>query len=93
MIYLCHAINCDTRIPSNRLMCPRHWFLVPAELRKAVWQTYRPQQQEGQAPTQAYLDAARAAIDYVAQVEGLPPIPSDEDVIKTLEAMLAKERK
>lgn len=87
---LCHAVGCNIRIPPNRLMCAYHWFLVPAGMRLRVWQTYRPSQEVDGKPSQEYREAAREAINVVAQQEGQQPIPTDEDLIKTIESQLAK---
>jgi hypothetical protein len=31
---------CPTEVPRNLLMCGRHWGMVPANLRSAVWRAY-----------------------------------------------------
>lgn len=90
--HLCHAVDCNERVPPNLLMCARHWYLVPQSLRTIVWRTYRPGQETDKAPTQDYLDAARAAINFVAQKEGKPPLPETADLIKTLEKLLQEHK-
>lgn len=92
MIHLCHAIDCSERITPKLLMCPRHWYMVPAALRKQVWQTYRPGQEVDKCPSKEYLEVAKQAINLVAIREGKPPISADIEVIKTLELMLAKSK-
>lgn len=47
-------------------MCLRHWRLVPADLQRAVWNTYRPGQCNDKRPSPAWHAAARAAIQAVA---------------------------
>ena len=37
----CPAPVCTERIDPDMLMCPRHWYLVPKPLRKAVWIAWR----------------------------------------------------
>jgi rubrerythrin len=37
----CAALGCETPVASDRLMCRRHWFMLPKEKRVAVWQAYR----------------------------------------------------
>ena len=32
----CHAVGCGVRVHASRLMCSRHWRLVPGELRRAI---------------------------------------------------------
>jgi len=73
-------------------MCPRHWYMVPPSLRTQVWRTYRPGQEVSKTPTQEYIDAARTAINYVAQLEDKPALPETADIIKTLEKMIAKSK-
>ena len=90
--HLCHAIGCDVRCPPNRLMCAPHWFMVPEAQRRAVWRLYRPGQEVDRNPSQAYLEAARAAINSVAAAEGRDPLPEHAEVIKTIERILAKEQ-
>jgi hypothetical protein len=46
---------------------------VPKPLRDRVWATYRPGQEDDWQPSEAYLEAARAAVVAVAEQEGLPP--------------------
>jgi hypothetical protein len=49
-------------------MCYQHWKLVPYKLQKAVWDHYVTGQEERKDPTPEYLDAAKAAIDAVADL-------------------------
>lgn len=72
MNHHCHALHCATPIPPAKLMCQKHWSMVPSILRDHVWETYRPGQEVDKLPSDAYLQAAYAAIDVVASQEGLP---------------------
>lgn len=83
--HLCHAVDCNERIPPARLMCPRHWYLVPHPLRKQVWKTYRPGQEIDKNPSWAYLQAAHAAINFVARAEGKPELKPPSELIKAVE--------
>jgi hypothetical protein len=65
----CHARGCKTAVAPNLLMCLPHWRLVPQELKRAVWATYRRGQEIRKDPTPEYLVAARAAIEAVAEKE------------------------
>ena len=47
MTHTCHARGCGTKIPRKMLMCHRHWFKVPKEIRDRVWKHYRPGQEVG----------------------------------------------
>jgi hypothetical protein len=50
-------------------MCKRHWYMVPLRIRRAVWRYYRPGQCDDKRPSQAWHDAADAAIKAVAEKE------------------------
>ena len=68
--HFCHAKTCKIVVPPKRLMCKRHWFMVPADLRKAVWREYRPGQEVDKDPTAEYLKTAQKAIAAVQAAEG-----------------------
>jgi hypothetical protein len=51
------------------LMCLRHWRMVPRKLQEAVWRTYRPGQCDDKDPSEAWHEAADAAIAAVAAKE------------------------
>lgn len=65
----CHARGCSSTCPPEHLMCRRHWAMVPANLQRAVWNTYRPGQCDDKQPSQAWHAAADAAIASVAAAE------------------------
>lgn len=67
--HLCHAKNCTRVVPSAMLMCPQHWRMVPWNLQAQVWARYVPGQETRKDPSNAYLRAARAAIEAVAEKE------------------------
>jgi len=52
------------------LMCLPHWRLVPADLQREVYRTYRKGQEVDKQPSAEYLVAQRAAIRAVAEKEG-----------------------
>lgn len=69
---------CGAHIPRGRLMCPRHWHMVPKPLQVAVWRTWqafgaRKSPAEGVGRLRAYREAADAAI---AAVQARLPDPS-----------------
>lgn len=68
----CHADGCGERVPPKLLMCARHWRMVPAKLQADVWRTYRPGQETDKHPSREYVDAARAAIESIAQTTPAP---------------------
>lgn len=66
--------------------------MVPLHIRRKVWQEYRPGQCDDKRPSQAWLDAAREAINHVAVQEDQLPLPDGAEVVKTIEAMIAKQK-
>lgn len=54
----CHWPGCKVEVPPAMWGCRKHWFALPPELRRRVWQTYRPGQEETLTPSRAYLDVA-----------------------------------
>lgn len=66
----CHAIGCPKHIPPAYLMCAEHWRMVPADLQRQIWRTYRAGQEIDKRPSGAYLEAQRAAVLAVARKEG-----------------------
>jgi len=37
----CAAEGCEKIVPSDMLMCRKHWFKVPKDIRDRVWASYR----------------------------------------------------
>ncbi|MFN3656804.1 MAG: hypothetical protein ACK4UO_06090 [Pseudolabrys sp.] len=72
MMHACHAHGCLVEVPPRLLMCGRHWKMLPLRLQHAVWAAYRPGQERTKTPSRAYLDAAKAAIAWVAAHERPP---------------------
>ena len=68
--HTCHARGCAVPVPSKMLMCRRHWYMVPPDLRRLVWQEYRPGQEIDKGPSESYLHVVHLAIDAVARREG-----------------------
>jgi hypothetical protein len=69
----CHATGCLRRVPPESWGCREHWFMVPRDIRRRIWATYRPGQCDDMRPTREYLLAARDAVVAVARREGLEP--------------------
>jgi hypothetical protein len=61
----CPIDGCDTRIARSRVMCRKHWYMVPRPLRDDVWTTYR---RDG-VLSEEYQDARDAAIAAVEMEE------------------------
>ncbi|AAN02136.1 gp82 [Mycobacterium phage Barnyard] len=69
--HVCHALRCNTPVEPKLLMCARHWRMVPQALKDRVWATYRPGQEETKDPSHEYVRAAMAAVNAVADKEGI----------------------
>lgn len=92
-VHLCHAVDCNERVLPSRLMCPRHWFMVPIPLRKRVWQTYKPGQEITKTPTAEYIKAARDAINSVAKIENRRQLADSESIAKDISQLIKKHSK
>lgn len=76
MKHTCHARGCSVAVPRKMFACRKHWYALPKPLRDAIWREYQPGQEEGNAPvTQAYLDVADEAINWLAEHERQRPLP------------------
>lgn len=69
MSHHCHAVGCKTPVPPSKLMCPKHWAMVPGLIRASVCATYRPGQCDDMRPSREWLKAARLAINAVRDME------------------------
>jgi len=69
MSHYCHARGCKVEVPPERLMCKPHWRMVPRQLQKLVWATYRPGQCDDKNPSEEGHKAADAAIATVFEKE------------------------
>lgn len=69
--HVCHAQGCRTPVPPSLFMCPKHWKRLPKEHRDAIWRTYQRGQEITKTPSAAYLDAAKAAVEWMAKHEGV----------------------
>lgn len=47
--------------------CRPHWFALPKAIRDAIWQAYQPGQEMTLTPSRAYVEAARAAQDWIQE--------------------------
>ena len=69
MSHTCHATNCEVPVPPTMFMCKQHWFMLPKNMRDAIWDTYRIGQCDDWDISHAYANAARAAVRLIAQRE------------------------
>jgi hypothetical protein len=64
--HACHWPGCGRQVPPARWGCARHWFLLPAAIRNRIWRAYRAGQEETMDPGAEYVEAARAAQEWIA---------------------------
>lgn len=67
--HLCHANGCATEVPPEKLLCRKHWAMVPKKLQTEVWRHYRAGQCDDKRPSKEWLAAAKVAIDAVEKKE------------------------
>ena len=70
-LHHCHARGCKTSCKPEMLMCLKHWRMVPKNIQRAVWSSYRPGQCDDMRPSEMWQKAANAAIRAVLEKEML----------------------
>lgn len=72
--HICHARLCDEPTNPKLFMCSLHWTMLPTALQVPIRTHFHPDQCKpitGRRPTKEWLKAARVAINYIAEKEGL----------------------
>lgn len=64
--HTCHWPGCKEQVPPAMWGCRAHWYALPKTIRDAIWAAYLPGQENRMDPSADYLDAARAAQDWIA---------------------------
>lgn len=77
--HTCHWPGCGRQVPPSLWGCKEHWFKLPAEVRRRIWETYRPGQEIDCTPSEAYVVAARAAQRWIAAHLKAAPKPAEID--------------
>lgn len=72
MSHECHATLCRQPCEPRKLMCLKHWKMVPYQSQLKMLEHYRPGQCNDKRPSQEWFNAAQLAIAQVAQQEGAP---------------------
>ncbi len=67
----CDAPGCTEILPTTRLMCLRHWRLVPKPIQNAVWAAYRNYLRDPRTNLKAHQAAKQAAIRSITHREGV----------------------
>jgi hypothetical protein len=63
----CHWPGCTRQVPPAMWGCRPHWYSLPITLRNAIWKAYVPGQERTGTPNRAYIEAARAAQEWIAR--------------------------
>ena len=61
----CHWPGCAAQVPPAMWGCKPHWYSLPATIRNAIWSAYRAGQEKDGIVSRAYIDAARAAQEWI----------------------------
>lgn len=62
----CHWPGCGKDVPPAKWGCARHWFMLPKEIRDAIWAAYQPGQEVTKTPSREYVRVGRLAQDWIA---------------------------
>jgi hypothetical protein len=65
----CPWPGCRRSVRAGRLMCPPHWYRLPAGIRARIWATYR-RGQTALTCSPEYRDALREALAFARQAAG-----------------------
>ncbi len=84
MPHHCHARGCAKLVRPELLMCLAHWRDVPRRIQQAVWRHYRVGQCDDKRPSQAWQQAADAAIGFVAAKHGKPISKLEWDALQAM---------
>lgn len=55
----CHWPGCSRKVPPALWGCRDHWYKLPADLRREIWNTFKPGQEESKTPSREYVEAAK----------------------------------
>jgi hypothetical protein len=61
MKHTCHATECATEVPPEKLMCATHWRMVPWSVQQVVLSEYRGGQCQDKKPSRRWVRAVMAA--------------------------------
>lgn len=63
--HTCHWNGCSQQVPPAMWGCKKHWFMLPTSIRNKIWGTYKINQENTGAVSNAYLEAAKEAQDWI----------------------------
>lgn len=61
----CHWPGCNKQVPPSMWGCTRHWYMLPSELRNAIWRAFQPGQEIKGTPSREYIDVAKDVQDWI----------------------------
>lgn len=65
-MHTCNAHGCERRVPPSMFACKPHWFALPKKIRDAIWNEYRPGQEDDKEPSFRYMAVQRLAVSHTA---------------------------
>lgn len=68
-MHLCHWPSCRKSVPPRLWGCRTHWYTLPLEIRKEIWDTYVPGQEDRKDPSPEYLAVAEKAQEWAREYE------------------------
>ncbi len=84
MTHCCPAAGCTEQLPDTLVFCKKHWFKVPASLRKQIWASYHAGR-AGTEPHFALIRAATAHVDGVAVQSDPVPVDAQQLLQETVD--------
>lgn len=57
-MHCCHWPGCTTQVPPAFWGCKKHWYALPSNLRKQLWEAYIPGQEITCNPSEEYIAVA-----------------------------------
>lgn len=66
----CHWPGCTRKCAPAAWGCREHWYKLPPALRRRIWQTFRPGQEQSKTPSREYVLVAREVQEWIKQNHG-----------------------
>jgi hypothetical protein len=66
MNHECHAHGCEVQVPPKLFMCKSHWYKLRKKMRDAIWNEYRPGQEDNKNPSTRYMAVQQRAVAEIA---------------------------
>ena len=62
-----HWPGCTKEVKPAYWGCITHWYKLPQTIRRKIWLTYRPGQENTKDPSREYITAAKEAQEWIAE--------------------------